>query len=160
MLYPSWRCNVLSNEYRHIVRIAGTDIDGTIKIEYGLKKIKGIGLRLSQTIVRILDLDPDTRIGYLTDEQVKKIEDVIFNPKKYGIPSWMLNRRKDLTTGEDLHLLGSDLTLEIDKDIKLLKKIRSWRGVRHALGLKVRGQRTRTTGRTGRTVGVSRRRGR
>ena len=72
----------------------------------------------------------------------------------------MLNRRKDITTGEDLHLLGSDLTLEIDKDIKLLKKIRSWRGVRHALGLKVRGQRTRTTGRTGRTVGVSRRRGR
>jgi len=77
---------------------------------------------------------------------------------KFGIPNWMLNRRKDLETGKDLHLIGSDLEFRVKQDIEFMKSIKSWKGWRHSLGLKVRGQRTRTTGRTGRTVGVHRRR--
>jgi len=57
-----------------------------------------------------------------------------------------------------LHLLSSDLVLRTKMDIDLMKKIKSWKGYRHAYGLKVRGQRTRTTGRTGKTVGVSKKR--
>ena len=98
------------------------------------------------------------RVGYLSDDVVDNIEKVIKNPIENGIPSWMVNRRKDLETGRDMHLIGSDLILATKMDIQLMKRIKSWKGIRHSLGLKVRGQRTRTTGRTGRTVGVSRRR--
>lgn len=79
---------------------------------------------------------------------------MIKKPKQYGLPGWLLNRAKDLETGKDLHLIGSDLTLQIKNDIEEMKKIRSWRGYRHAYGLKVRGQRTKVTSRTGKAVGV------
>nr|HDO80640.1 30S ribosomal protein S13 [Candidatus Bathyarchaeota archaeon] len=82
--------------------------------------------------------------------------DAVSNPSSVGIPSWMLNRQKDLETGKDLHLIGSQLALTVKNDIELMKRIRCWKGVRHALGLKVRGQRTKTTGRKGQTVGVRR----
>jgi len=144
-------------EYRHIVRIAGTDVDGSLKLVYGLKKIKGVGIRFAQAVVNVLGLDPNMRIGYLDEETVKKIEDVLSKPLDYGIPSWFLNRQKDIETGKDMHLLGSDLVLAMKLDIQRMKRIKCWKGVRHALGLKVRGQKTRTTGRTGRTVGVVRR---
>ena len=144
--------------FRHIVRIAGQDVDGSNKVVYAISQIKGIGINLAHSIVRIANIDPDTRVGFLSDADIKRLENVIRNPKKYGVPTWMLNRRKDLETGEDLHLIGSDLVLRVKMDIDLMKKIKCWKGVRHALGLKVRGQRTRTTGRTGQTVGVTRRR--
>jgi len=70
----------------------------------------------------------------------------------------MFNRRKDTQTGRDLHLLASDLTLREREDIDLMRETRSWKGERHSLGLKVRGQRTKTTARKGRSVGVSRKR--
>lgn len=133
-------------------------MDGSNKVVYAISQIKGIGINLAYSIVRIANIDPDTRVGFLSDADIKRLENVIRNPKKYGVPTWMLNRRKDLETGEDLHLIGSDLVLRVKMDIDLMKKIKCWKGVRHALGLKVRGQRTRTTGRTGQTVGVTRRR--
>ena len=144
--------------FRHIVRIAGQDVDGSSKVVYAISQIKGIGINLAHSIVRIVNIDPDTRVGFLSDADIKRLENIIRDPKKYGVPVWMLNRRKDLETGEDLHLIGSDLVLRVKMDIDLMKKIKCWKGVRHALGLKVRGQRTRTTGRTGQTVGVTRRR--
>ena len=145
-------------ELRYIVRILGTDIDGALKLPYGLAKIKGIGVNLGYAIARAAGLDPELRIGMLTDEQVRKIEEVAKNPTAYGIPSWMLNRRFDPTTGKDLQLYGAELELAIKEDIQREMRIKSWRGVRHSLGLKVRGQRTRTTGRKGGPVGVARRR--
>jgi SSU ribosomal protein S13P len=68
----------------------------------------------------------------------------------------MLNRRKDPFLGVDRHLITSDLLITVRNDIEFMKKIKSYKGTRHMLGLKVRGQRTRTTGRTGLTVGVKR----
>lgn len=147
-----------SEGFKYIVRIAGTDIDGTLSTAYGLAEIKGVGVNLAYAICRALGIDPERKIGYLTEEEIKKIEDAIKNPLAYGIPAWMLNRRKDYETGKDLHLVGADLIYYVKQDIEREKRIKSWRGIRHALGLKVRGQRTRTTGRTGVTVGVRKRR--
>ena len=144
----------MAQEFRHIVRIAGTDLDGSIKLEYGLKKIKGLSINLSKAMIKKSGLSGDMKVGDLTDADIQRIEDVLRNPKKYGIPGWMLNRRKDLETGEDLHLIGPDLTLRVKTDINNMIQMRVWRGIRHSLGLKVRGQRTKTTGRSGRAVGV------
>lgn len=146
----------MSKEFRHIVRIAGTDLDGGKKLVYGLTKIKGIGVAMATSIAQVANLDPYMRIGDLSDEDVEKIESIIKDPLKYGIPARLLNRRKDLETGKDFHLIGPDLALRIKSDIDLMKEIKCWKGVRHMYGLKVRGQRTRTTGRTGKTVGVRR----
>ena len=148
----------MSGEFRHIVRVTDTDIDGTLKVGYALTKIKGVSISLANAILKKAEVNPEIRLGLLSEEQVRKIEDILENPTKYGIPNWLLNRRKDLETGKDLHLLSSDLVLRTKMDIDLMKKIKSWRGYRHAHGLKVRGQRTRTTGRTGKTVGVRKKR--
>ncbi len=148
----------MSREFRHIVRVTDTDIDGTLKVGYALTKIKGVSISLANAILKKAEVNPEIRLGLLSEEQVRKIEEILKNPTKYGIPSWLLNRRKDLETGKDLHLLSSDLVLRTKMDIDLMKKIKSWRGYRHAYGLKVRGQRTRTTGRTGKTVGVRKKR--
>ena len=148
----------LERSFRYIVRIAATDISGELRTDHGLAEIKGVGVNLAHAICRVLNLDPSMKIGYLTDEEIAKIEDVLKNPVKYGIPSWMLNRRKDYETGEDKHLVGAELIYYVKQDIEREKRIKSWRGIRHALGMKVRGQRTRTTGRTGATVGVRKKR--
>lgn len=144
------------HDFKHIVRLAGTDIDGSLKLPYGLDKIKGVGVMLGYAISRVLGIDPEIRIGYLSEAQLEKIEQVMKNPADYGIPGWLVNRRRSPESGKDEHLIGSDLDYRIKEDVEREKRIRSWRGVRHMLGLKVRGQRTRTTGRKGTAVGVFR----
>ncbi|MEM2237034.1 MAG: 30S ribosomal protein S13 [Candidatus Caldarchaeum sp.] len=146
----------MSKELKYIVRILNTDIDGTLKIPYALAKVKGIGINLGYAIARAAGLDTELRIGSLTEKQLEKIEQVARKPEAFGIPAWMLNRRFDPATGKNLHLLGADLELAVKEDIQLMMRTKSWKGIRHSLGLKVRGQRTRTTGRKGMTVGVSR----
>lgn len=142
------------SEFRHIVRVASTDLDGTKKLVYGLAKIKGIDVELAEAIVKVTAVDPNTRIGLLTEGEIKKIEDALKEPIKYGIPSWLVNRQKDFETGQPKHLIGPDLILRVKSDIDFMQKMKSWKGIRHSLGLKVRGQRTKTTGRFGKAVGV------
>ncbi len=144
----------MSQEYRYIVRIMGTDVQGTQKTSYAVGHIKGISLSLSNAILKKAGVNPDLRVGLLADSDVSKIEDVIRDPAKYGIPAWMYNRRKDSESGKDMHGLGADLAFKIKTDIDGAKDIRSWRGYRHAYSLKVRGQRTKTTGRAGKALGV------
>ena len=146
----------MSREFNYIVRLHGTNIDGTKTVPYALTEIKGVGIRLARAIVKQLDLDATERLGSLSDSDVRKLETALNNPASIGLPYWMLNRQKDPMTGEDLHVLTSDLDLRNKDDIDLMRETRSWKGERHARGLKVRGQRTKTTGRTGRSVGVSR----
>jgi len=148
----------MSKEFRHIIRVAGADLDGTQKVAYALMNINGVGIRLANVIVKKADINAETRLGFLSDSDIKKIEEVIEKPEKYGVPGWLLDRQKDRETGKDIHIIGSDLVLQTKTDIDRLKKIRSWRGFRHAHGLKVRGQRTRTTGRKGKAVGVKKKR--
>ncbi len=144
----------MSKEFRHIIRITGTDVDGALKAPYALTKIKGISLNLANAILKKAGIDPDVRAGFLAEAKVEKIEEIIKEPTKFGLPNWLLNKRKDLETGKDLHLIRADLTLRTKMDIDKMTEIKSWRGYRHAYGLKVRGQRTRNTGRKGKAVGV------
>jgi len=146
----------VSREFNYIVRLHGSNLDGTKLLPYALCDLKGVGIRVSKTMIKKLGLDPSLRLGTLSEADVRRLEEILDNPASGGIPNWMLNRRKDLETGKDIHLLGSDLTLRVRDDIDLMKETKSWKGNRHARGLKVRGQRTKTTARKGRSVGVSR----
>jgi small subunit ribosomal protein S13 len=143
-----------SQEFRYIVRILGSDSPGTLKTSYALKQIKGINMSLSNAVLKKAGVNPDLRVGFITDSDIAKIEDIIRDPAKHGIPSWLFNRRKDLESGKDFHILTSDLIFKTKTDIDQAKEIRSWRGYRHAYSLKVRGQRTKTTGRAGKALGV------
>ncbi len=111
-------------------------------------------MSLSNAVLRKAGVNPDLRVGFLTESDVSKIEDVLKDPVKYNLPSWLFNRRKDTETGKDMHLLSAELILHQKTDIDQAKEIRSWRGYRHAYSLKVRGQRTKTTGRAGKALGV------
>lgn len=144
----------MSKEFQHIIRFAGSDIEGSQPVTYALTNVKGIGIKLANAIVEKSGISPEIRMGFLSSADVDKIEDILINPVKYGIPAWLLNRRKDLETGNDTHLLGSDLVFQTKNDIDQMKKMRSWKGFRHSYGLKVRGQRTKTTGRAGKAMGV------
>jgi len=131
-------------DFRHIVRIINTDLKGEKKILMALQKIKGISFMLSNFICYSAKINPDSITGKLSNDDVLKIENVIRNPAKYNCPSWMMNRRKDYETGQDMHLLTTDWDLTVDNDIKRMKKIRSYKGVRHMIGQPVRGQRTKS----------------
>ncbi|MHA1310912.1 MAG: 30S ribosomal protein S13 [Candidatus Helarchaeota archaeon] len=147
----------MSENYRHIIRVAGTDLDGSKKVGYAMTKIKGINIRMAHIILRLAEIDPNIRLGFLSDRDIKKIEDIIKNPQNYPIPPFVMNRQKDIKYGHNTQIIGSDLILIHKSDIDRLRSIKCYRGIRHALGLRVRGQRTRTTGRKGAVVGVSRR---
>ncbi|MHA1473812.1 MAG: 30S ribosomal protein S13 [Promethearchaeota archaeon] len=136
-------------EFRNLLRILGTSIEGHRKVAFGLSQIRGVGRRLAQAVVRVAGIDPDIRIGLITEEQQQKLVDIIKEP-------WMVNRQKDIRTGEYRHISGTDLELLLKYDIDKMKRTRSWKGIRHMYGLKVRGQRTRTTGRRGLVVGYYR----
>ncbi|MCW4033489.1 MAG: 30S ribosomal protein S13 [Candidatus Bathyarchaeota archaeon] len=144
----------MSKEYRHIVRIMGKDIDGTKYILNGLTNIKGIGKSLANAIIRTGEIRPNARVGYLTESEVEKLEKVIGELGGSGVPAFILNRQKDLDSGRDMHLVGPDLELKIKTDIDFMRELKTWKGVRHSFGLKVRGQRTKSTGRKGKAVGV------
>jgi len=131
-------------DFRHIVRVVNTDLKGEKKVLMGIQKIKGIGYMFANFICFSAKIDPNTITGKLSEEQVQKLEDVIRNPAKYNCPDWMMNRRKDVETGKDMHLITTDWDITIDNDIKKMKKIRSYKGVRHMLGQPVRGQRTKS----------------
>jgi len=135
-----------------------SQVDGNAKVEYGLTQIRGIGRRFAQAIVMVAEISPDIRIGAIPEKDLNKIEEIILNPIPNGIPAWMVNRKKDLVTGENLHIIGNKLELSVRRDIDRMKRIRSYKGVRHHRGLKVRGQRTKSTGRHGLVVGVIRKR--
>ena len=121
----------------------------------GLTQIKGVGYMFANTILNVLKINTNQRIGHLTPEHVSSIENILKNPLSSNFPTWFLNRRKDIETGEDKHLLTSDIAFTVRNDIEREKTSGSWRGIRHMFGLKVRGQRTRCTGRKGGAVGVA-----
>lgn len=146
----------MEDDFKHLVRISRKDVDGNKPIEQALIEIKGVGMSLSKTICRTLNLDLNSKMGYIKDEDVLKIEEILENPKKFDIPVWMLNRREDYETGEDIHLIESDLDMTLRDDLNRMKKTRSYKGRRHERGLPVRGQRTKSTFRHSSTVGVSR----
>jgi small subunit ribosomal protein S13 len=143
-----------SQEYRHIVRIAGKDVPGAKKMIIGVSQVRGIGYNFAKAILDLLKIDSNSNVGFLSESQVDSIEKAMRNPASLNMPAWFLNRRKDIDSGNDLHLITSDIEFNVRNDIEREKNSSSWRGFRHTYGLKVRGQRTRTTGRKGGAVGV------
>jgi len=146
--------------FKYMIRIARKDINGNKTIQNALADIKGVGKALSRAIGINMGLDLNQKIGYLSDDEVNRIEEVVRDLKSLDIPEWMLNRRNDYETGETGHLIESDLMMTLREDLNRMKKTRSYKGRRHEVGLPVRGQRTKSTFRKGSSVGVRRRRGR
>ncbi len=146
--------HLATQEYRHIVRIAGKDVPGAKKMIIGVSQVRGIGYNFAKAILDVLKIDYNSNVGFLTESQVDAIEKAMRNPASLNVPSWFLNRRKDMDSGSDLHLITSDIEFNVRNDVEREKNTNSWRGFRHTYGLKVRGQRTRTTGRKGGAVGV------
>ncbi|HEX7033965.1 MAG TPA: 30S ribosomal protein S13 [Nitrososphaera sp.] len=143
-----------ASEYKHILRIAGKDIEGSKKVIVAVSEIKGVGYNLAQVMLQALNISPDKRVGFLSDSELREVEQAIANPSKAGIPQWYFNRRKNMDDGSTHHMITSDLDFTSSNDIEREKLVMSWRGYRHMFGLRVRGQRTRTTGRRGGAVGV------
>ncbi|MGQ9780889.1 MAG: 30S ribosomal protein S13 [Nitrososphaeria archaeon] len=143
-----------SSEFRHVVRLGGRDLNGKKKVLAALADIKGIGFSTANAVLNKLNIDANVRLGSLSENDLNRIDDYVRNLQSKVELSYLLNRRKDPSSGSNIHLIGSDLDFVVKDDIRREKDVMSWRGIRHSLGLKVRGQRTRTTGRKGLTVGV------
>lgn len=142
-------------DFRFLVRIQSTDLDGKQNVAQGLTGLKGVNDRLSRIVAKEAGLDQRARLGDLDDEQITKLTETIERIEEFT-PGWMRNRQMDPESGDDLHLIGTEIDLTLRDDLNRLKKIRSWRGLRHEKNLPVRGQRTKANGRTGLTVGVQR----
>jgi small subunit ribosomal protein S13 len=128
------------NDNVTLVRVLGKDIRGDKKVAAGITGIKGISWAFSNAVCKCLELDGNKKIQELTKEELAKLEEFANHPK---IPGFLKNRQRDFEDGEDKHLLSVDLKLRNEFDVKRLRKIKSYKGSRHAAGLPVRGQRTR-----------------
>jgi small subunit ribosomal protein S13 len=109
-----------------MARIAGVDLPRDKRIEIGLTYIYGIGLTSSKRILKEANVDPDTRVKDLTDDEAKRIAEVV----------------------SETQVVEGDLRREIAMNIKRLQEIGCYRGIRHRKGLPVRGQKTKTNART------------
>ncbi|KEZ42914.1 hypothetical protein SAPIO_CDS5355 [Scedosporium apiospermum] len=147
------------SNFQFILRLLNTNVDGKQKTMFALTKIKGVGRRYSNLVLKKADVDLSKRAGELTSEELERIVTILQNPTQYKIPTWFLNRQKDIVDGKDSQIVSNAVDSKLREDLERLKKIRAHRGLRHYWGLRVRGQHTKTTGRRGRTVGVSKKRG-
>jgi small subunit ribosomal protein S13 len=139
--------------FRYIVRVANTDLDGTRQVALALTSVPGVGIRVAESMCRIADINPAERIGNLPEPTVEGMEATLLAlPSK--VPRWMVNHTTEQVLGESPHFVGADLESRRRDDVNFMKMIRSYRGVRHERGQKVRGQRTRSNGRTGMAAGV------
>ncbi|KAJ2887644.1 ribosomal 40S subunit protein S18B [Coemansia asiatica] len=143
------------DQFQPMLRLLNTNVDGNVNIMYALTKIKGVGRRYSNLVLKKADIDLTKRAGELSVEEHERIVEIIQNPLQYKIPAWFLNKQRDHTDGSTTQLVANNVDIQLRNDLERLKKIRSHRGIRHYWGLRVRGQHTKTTGRRGRTVGVT-----
>lgn len=138
-----------ADEIQHIIRLYNTNIDGTKKAAYSLTKIRGIGKRIAKAIVIRAGVSLNKRAGELNHEEIEKIQEVIADPKSFGIPSYMLNHQNDIVDGQDSQLVGIKLDADLRMRIERGKKVKEIRALRLDAGLKVRGQKTKSNGRRG-----------
>jgi len=148
-------------DFRYLVRIANTDLKGEKNIFHALTSIKGVGIIFSNFLCTAAGIEKTKKAGTLSDAEVKKLDEILREPLKFNAPKWMLNRRNDVEEGTDRHLITVDLDLSRENDIKRMKKTKSYKGMRHALRLTLRGQRTRSNFRKnkGKVTGVSKKKG-
>ncbi|KAI8973472.1 ribosomal protein S13/S18-domain-containing protein [Mycotypha africana] len=158
LVHPFDRVSLVPPErstFQHIIRLLNTNVDGRVKIQIALTSIKGVGRRFANIACKKADVDLTKRAGELSSEELERIVTILQNPAQYKIPTWFLNRQKDIIDGKSSQIISNVLDTKYREDLERLKKIRNHRGLRHYWGIRVRGQHTKTTGRRGRTVGVS-----
>jgi small subunit ribosomal protein S13 len=146
-------------EFKAILRLADKEVKGEVPLSHAITKASGASFMFANAIIQVLKLEKKRQVGTLPAAEIVKIEEAMKNPQKYGIPSWLFNRRKEVDTGKDRHIISSDLELTRRFDIRRLRRIKCYIGMRHARGdkklkVRVRGQRTRGTARRGKSVGV------
>ena len=141
-------------DLQYFVRIGMTDLDGTKTVERGLTELKGIGTRMARHVAEEAEVDRTATFGRLDDDVIEDVIDVVENLEDH-VPDWMVNRQNDFFTGETTHEVGNDLEETRRQDINRMQMIDSYKGIRHKRGQKVRGQRTKSTGRTEGTIGVN-----
>ncbi|KAJ1769303.1 ribosomal 40S subunit protein S18B [Coemansia sp. RSA 1824] len=142
-------------EFEAMRRVLNTNVDGGVKVMYALTAIKGVGRRYANIVLKKADIDFSKRAGELSHDELERIVEIIQNPLQYKIPQWFLNRQKDRTSGKYWQLVSNAVDNSLREDLDRMKKVRVHRGLRHDWNLRVRGQHTKTTGRGGRTVGVT-----
>ncbi|OIR57411.1 MAG: 40S ribosomal protein S18 [Amphiamblys sp. WSBS2006] len=143
------------SDFNFIIRFLNTNLNGKRKVPYALTGVKGVGIRIALLVCTAAGVDINKRCGELSDEDMARVEKVLLNPLEHNVPVWLLNRQKDIATGQDIHVVSNGLDSKLREDLERMKKLKGNRGLRHVWGLKVRGQHTKSTGRRGKTVGVS-----
>merc|ERR1712224_222940 len=146
------------DQFQHILRILNTNVDGRHKAPFALTAIKGVGRRFAFMVCKKAEVDLNKRAGELSTEEIDKIVAVIQNPLQF-MPAWFVNRKKDIKDGKTSHVYANLLDTKMRESLERMWKCRAHRGLRHGWGLRVRGQKTCTTGRHGKTVGVARKKG-
>lgn len=144
-----------ANDFQHILRMQNTNVNGKHKVAFALRVIKGIGRRFGHLVCKIAQIDLHRRAGELTEEEMNRISDIFAKPLDYGIPKWFLNRQRCIKDGTYSQLIANMVDTRLREDLERMKKIKKHRGLRHHFGLKVRGQKTKSTGRRGATLGVA-----
>jgi small subunit ribosomal protein S18e len=141
---------------------------------FALTEIKGVGRRYANVVCKKADVDLNKRAGDLNTDELERIVTILQSPAQFKIPTWFLNRQKDIVDGKNSQVsdrggasmgrqgyltgnslrqvLSNQLDNKLREDLERLKKIRAHRGLRHFWGIRVRGQHTKTTGRRGKTV--------
>ena len=145
------------SDFKYIIRVAETDLDGTKQLRNSLRKIKGVSFAIANALCNISELDGEQKTGDMSDAQIKQLSETI-KQMDATFPDWLMNRRKDRETGKNTHAVSTGIAYHKEFDLRRLKKIKSYRGMRHQKGLPVRGQRTRANFRKnkGKVVGVAR----
>jgi small subunit ribosomal protein S13 len=141
-------------DIQYFVRIGQTDLDGTKSVERALAELDGVGRRVARVVAEEAGVDRTATMGGLEDDAIESVTEAVDSFTEHA-PEWLANRRNDFYTGEDQHITGNDVGLTRDQDINRMRMIRSYKGIRHERGQKVRGQRTKSTGRTEGTIGVN-----
>jgi small subunit ribosomal protein S13 len=141
-------------DLQYFVRIGQTDLDGTQSVERALTDMNGIGRRVARIIAEKADVDRRDTIGALDEDKIDEIVELV---EGYAdeVPEWLTNHQNDFFSGETTHEIGNELQMTRRQDINRMKMIESYKGLRHKRGQKVRGQRTKSTGRTEGTIGVN-----
>jgi small subunit ribosomal protein S13 len=141
-------------DIQYFVRIGQTDLDGTKSVERALTDMNGIGRRVARIIADKADVDRRELLGNLDQDDIDEIVDLV---EGYAgeVPAWLTNHQSDFFDGDTTHEIGNDLEMTRRQDVNRMKMIDSYKGVRHKRGQKVRGQRTKSTGRTEGTIGVN-----
>ncbi len=140
--------------FKYLVRIGNTDCDGNKQLQYAMRKVKGVSYAMAHAICQVTGINPSQKAGYAKEADVQKIETALKDPLHHGLPEWMVNRRRDFETGQTAHLLSGELEFAVETDIRRMKKNKSYKGLRHAWGQPVRGQRTKSNFRRNKGKGM------